>query len=90
MKNLKKIAKIKNVNSSYKNFKKEINLYQEYLVNIEYKEHEKKGILANNDDSIYAKIKIKKSFINTKINNIQIKDTIKEENKENNNSKNNI
>ena len=44
--------KIKNVNSSYKNFKKEINLYQEYLVNIEYKEHEKKGILINCDDTI--------------------------------------
>jgi len=44
--------KIKNVNSSYKIFKKEINLYQEYLVNIEYKEHEKKGILINSDDTI--------------------------------------
>ena len=57
-----------------------INNQKGFLVNV-YK--------SNNDDSIYAKIKIKKSFINTKINNIQIKDTIKEENKENNNSKNN-
>ena len=35
--------KIKDVNTSYKNFKKEINLYQEFLVNNEYKEHKKKG-----------------------------------------------
>lgn len=55
-------------------------IIKRFLVNV-YK--------SNNDDSIYAKIKIKKSFINTKINNIQIKDTIKEENKGNNNSKNN-
>ena len=36
---------IKNVNSSYRDFKREINLYQEYLVNMEYKEHEKKEFL---------------------------------------------
>ena len=52
---------IKNVNSSYANFKKEINLYQEYLVNLEYKEHEKKGILTNNDDSICADEEIKEN-----------------------------
>ena len=42
--------KIKDVNTSYKNFKKEINLYQEFLVNNEYKEHKKKGNLINTDD----------------------------------------
>ena len=52
---------ITNVNTSYTNFEKEINLYQEYLVNIEYKEHEKKGILANNDDSICANEEIKEN-----------------------------
>jgi len=57
-----------------------INSQKGFLVNV-YK--------SNNDDGIYAKIKIKKSFINTKINDIQIKDTIKEENRENNNSRNN-
>ena len=43
---------IRNVNSSYRDFKREINLYQEYLVNMEYKEHEKKGISASTDDTI--------------------------------------
>ena len=52
---------ITNVNTSYTNFEKEINLYQEYLVNMEYKEHEKKGILANNDDSICANEEIKEN-----------------------------
>jgi len=52
---------ITNVNRSYANYEKEINLYQEYLVNIEYKEHEKKGILINNDDSICADEEIKEN-----------------------------
>ena len=57
-----------------------INNQKGFLVNV-YK--------SNNDENIYAKIKIKKSFINTKINNMQIKDTIKEENNVRNNAKNN-
>ncbi len=44
--------KIKSVDSSHKSFKKEINLYQEYLVNKEYIEHMKKGDLINTDDAI--------------------------------------
>ena len=36
-------SKIKEVNISHKAFKREINLYQEYLVKKEFKEHEKKG-----------------------------------------------
>ena len=49
--------KIKEANNSHKNFKKEFNLYQEFLVNNEFKEHKKKGNISNNiyDDSIYIK-----------------------------------
>lgn len=37
---------------SFEKFKKEISLYQEFLVNEEYKNHMKKGNLKNNDDAI--------------------------------------
>ena len=62
--------KITNINSSYKAFKKEINLYQEYLVNKEYEEHKKKGNLRNNcDDSIIIEEnKIKEEIENNKDN----------------------
>ena len=53
--------KIKNVNSSYKNFKNEINLYQEYLVNKEFIEHNKKGSSDNIGDNI---VDIKENIIN--------------------------
>jgi hypothetical protein len=45
--------KIHNINASRKIFKNQINLYQEYLVNKEYKEHNKKGNSNNDDDIIY-------------------------------------
>ena len=48
--------KIQKINSCYKTFRDEINLYQEYLVNREYEEHKKNGCLNRNyDDSIIIK-----------------------------------
>ena len=49
--------KIKEANNNHKIFKKEFNLYQEFLVNKEFKEHKKKGNISNNiyDDCIYIK-----------------------------------
>ena len=44
--------KIHNINASRKIFKSQINLYQEYLVNKEFKEHKKKGNSNNDDDDI--------------------------------------
>ena len=41
--------KIKNVNHYHKVFKKEITLYQEFLINNEYKEHQKKEETAENN-----------------------------------------
>ena len=41
--------KIKNINHCHRVFKKEINLYQEFLISNEYKEHQKKGEKTEND-----------------------------------------
>ena len=65
------IEKIKNVDSSHKSFKKEINLYQEYLVNKEFKEHKKKGEIVNTDDAIIEVNEIiKKKSIDNKSDDI--------------------
>ena len=59
LKSLKKnySLKLKEVNISYKSFKREINLYQEYLLKKEIIEHEKKGFSNNKfyDDVIFIK-----------------------------------
>ena len=54
--------KINNINSSRKIFKNQINLYQEYLVNKEYKEHKRKGSLSINDDAIILEEKEEKKI----------------------------
>ena len=64
--------KINNAILSFEKFKKEISLYQEYLVNEEYNNHMMKGNLKNNDDDII-------DSNNKKIeNNIDINDENKE------------
>ena len=59
LKSLKKnySLKLKEVNISYKSFKREINLYQEFLLKKEIIEHEKKGVSNNKfyDDVIFIK-----------------------------------
>ena len=66
-------------------------IIEEYKINCQYYYGEpvdidgQKGFLVNvyknEDDEIYAKVKINKSFIDKKIDNIKIKETIKEEEK---------
>ena len=64
--------KINNAILGFEKFKKEISLYQEYLVNEEYNHHMMKGDLKNNDDDII-------DTNNKKIeNNIDINDDNKE------------
>ena len=46
------LMKIKEVNLKSKNYEKEVEFYQEYLVNKEYDEHIKRGDLRNYDDEI--------------------------------------
>ena len=56
--------KIKNVIFCHEKYKKEIELYQEFLVNEEFKEHMNKGDLRNMDDEIpNININIKESHI---------------------------
>ena len=71
--------KIKNINSSYKSFKSEINLFQEYLVNKEYLEHKKKGNLNIDDDCIDAKENEENCIEKGKENNV-VEPNINEEN----------
>ena len=52
--------KIKNVNHYHKVFKKEITLYQEFLINNEYKEHQKKEETTE-DDTIFPNENLKRS-----------------------------
>ena len=73
--------KIKHVNSSYKVFKKEINLYQEYLVNNEYKEHVKTNNLNISDDDIISEKEIEE--IKRKNDLKDIKDELQLDDEEN-------
>ena len=68
--------KINNAILSYEKFKKEISLYQEYLVNEEYNNHMMKGDLKNNDDALIDNnnYKIENNIDNKETSNLDKKE----------------